>query len=104
MHDISYLYPGVAFCVSNGVSSTTFCAKSGIVDFVAESLKKPLHKHIITGTATDGTDNIEIAFQWGTKHETAYVFVNGLRCPEGGSPVTGAKTAITKIFLIISNV
>ena len=59
-------------------------------------VQKPLQKHIITGSASDGTDSIEIAFQWGTKHETPYVFVNGLRCPELGTPVTGAKTAITK--------
>ena len=59
-------------------------------------IQKPLQKHIITGFASDGTDSVEIAFQWGTKRETPYVFVNGLRCPELGTPVTGAKTAITK--------
>lgn len=45
---------------------------------------------------------MEIAFQWGTKHETSYVFVNGLRCPEGGSPITGARSAITKTFNTIA--
>ena len=101
IQDISYLYPGIEFIVSNteDVSLTkTFCAKNGIEDFVTTQVKKPLHKHIITGSATDGTDSVEIAFQWGVRNETAYVFVNGLRCPEGGSPVTGAKTAITKTF------
>ena len=57
-----------------------------------------MQKHIITGSATDGTDSVEIAFQWGTKRETSYVFVNGLRCPELGTPVTGARTALTKVF------
>lgn len=103
MRDISYLYPGMEFSVSNGDITNTFCAKSGIVDFVAETIKKPLHKHIITGSASDGTDSIEIAFQWGTKRETAYVFVNGLRCPEGGSPITGARSAITKTFNTLAN-
>ena len=103
VHDISYLYPGIAFSVTNGISNNTFCAKSGIVDFIAETLKKPLHKHIIVGSATDGTDSLEIAFQWGTRHETAYVFVNGLRCPEGGSPITGARAAITKTFNTLAN-
>ena len=98
IQDISYLYPGLEFIVSNGTETKTFCAKKGIVDFVTDTLKKPLHKHIITGSASDGTDSVEIAFQWGTKHETAYVFVNGLRCPEGGTPITGARTAITKTF------
>jgi len=98
IQNISYLYPGIEFVVSDGTQSQTFCAKNGINDFVSTMVKKPLHKHIITGSASDGTDSLEIAFQWGTKHETAYVFVNGLRCPEGGSPITGAKTAITKTF------
>ena len=95
---ITYLYPGIEFVVSNGTNSELYCAKNGINDFVATMVKKPLHKHIITGSASDGTDSLEIAFQWGVRSETAYVFVNGLRCPEGGSPITGAKTAITKTF------
>lgn len=100
IQDISYLYPGIEFVVSNVDTDEkkVYCAKNGIVDFVTQNVKKPLHKHIITGSATDGTDSLEIAFQWGVRNETAYVFVNGLRCPEGGSPVTGAKTAITKTF------
>jgi DNA gyrase/topoisomerase IV subunit B len=98
--DISYLYTGIEFVVSNDETgeTRTYCAKNGIVDFVADNVKEPLQKHIITGSATDGTDSVEIAFQWGTKHETPYVFVNGLRCPELGTPVTGARTALTKVF------
>lgn len=100
IQDISYLYPGIEFVIKNidNGEKVNYCAKNGINDFVATQVKKPLHKHIITGSASDGTDSIEIAFQWGVRSETAYVFVNGLRCPEGGSPVTGAKTAITKTF------
>jgi len=96
--DISYLYPGIEFIVSNETEIKVFCAKEGIVDFVKENIQKPLQKHIITASASDGTDNVEIAFQWGTKHEMPYVFVNGLRCPELGTPVTGARAAITKTF------
>ena len=47
-------------------------------------------------------DKLEIAFQWGSKHEQSYVFVNGLLCPEGGSPITGAKTSITRTFNSLS--
>ena len=105
IEDISYLYPGITFVVEDNISGAknTYCAKNGIVDFVTANVKKPLHKHIITSSATDGTDSVEIAFQWGTKRETAYVFVNGLRCPEGGSPITGAKTAIAKTFNSLAN-
>lgn len=98
--DISYLYTGIEFVVSNDETkeTRTYCAKNGIIDFVADSIKSPFQKHIITASASDGTDSVEIAFQWGTKHETPYVFVNGLRCPELGTPVTGARSAITKTF------
>ena len=98
--DISYLYPGIEFIITNDNTNETktYCAENGIVDFVKENVKSPLQKHIITASLSDGTDSVEIAFQWGTKHETPYVFVNGLRCPELGTPVTGARAAITKTF------
>ena len=102
IQDISYLYPGIEFVVSNGNDTKTYCAKNGIVDFVAEQVTKPLQKHIITSSATDGTDQVEIAFQWGSRREMPYVFVNGLRCPELGTPVTGARSAITKTFNSLS--
>lgn len=102
--DISYLYTGVTFTIQNEVTGkkVSYCAKNGIVDFVKDNVPKPLHSHIITAAASDGIDKIEIAFQWGSQHEDSYVFVNGLRCPEGGSPITGAKTAITRTFNSLS--
>ena len=104
IRDISYLYTGVTFNIKNFDTgkSVSYCAKNGIVDFVKDNVSKPLHSHIITAAASDGTDKIEIAFQWGSQHEDSYVFVNGLRCPEGGSPITGAKTAITRTFNSLS--
>ena len=98
--NISYLYSGITFNLYDIKTGTriTHCAKNGIIDFVKDNLKDPIHPHIIHETITDGTDKLEIAFQWGSKHETSYVFVNGLRCPEGGSPITGAKMAITRTF------
>ena len=104
--DISYLYPGLTFVIENKNTGTkeNYCAKSGIADFVKDNVEKPLHQHIIyIPNITDGQDTVEIAFQWGCKKERSYVFVNGLRCPEGGAPITGAKTAITKTFNSLSN-
>ena len=101
--NISYLYSGITFEVRGENNKIkTYCAKNGIVDFVKDNITDPLHQHIITGSATDGTDRVDIAFQWGSGKESEYVFVNGLRCPEGGSPITGAKTAITRTFNSLS--
>ena len=104
LKDISYLYSGIAFKVTNTDTNKTniYCAKNGIIDFVKDNIKSPLHKHIITGVAEDETDRVEVAFQWGDGKESEYVFVNGLRCPEGGSPITGAKSAITRTFNSLS--
>ena len=101
--NISYLYSGITFDIrGENNKHNVYCAKNGIVDFVKDNNKNPLHKHIITGVAEDETDRVEIAFQWGDCKETEYVFTNGLRCPEGGSPITGARSAITRTFNSLS--
>lgn len=104
IRDISYLYSGIIFEVENldNNEKKTYCAKNGIIDFIRDNIEKPLHSHIIYNTIEENGDKIEIAFQWGSKHEESYVFVNGLKCPEGGSPITGAKSAITRTFNSLS--
>lgn len=101
---ISYLYTNVTFVVKNDDTNekATYCAKNGIIDFVKDNIDKPLHSHIIYDSIEMDGDKIEIAFQWGSKHEQSCVFVNGLQCPEGGTPITGAKSAITRTFNSLS--
>lgn len=103
--NISYLYSGITFVITNENTKEvqTYCAKNGIIDFIKDNNSKPLHKHIIYDSITDSNgDMLEIAFQWGSGKEQSYVFVNGLLCPEGGSPITGAKTSITRTFNSLS--
>ena len=104
--NISYLYTGLTFEINDVINQTkkTYCAKNGIKDFIKEHLPQPLHNHIIYNQVIDTNgDKLEIAFQWGSKREESYVFVNGLLCNEGGSPITGAKTAITRTFNSLSH-
>lgn len=103
--NISYLYSGVTFIITNAATEkqNKYCAQNGIKDFIKDNIEKPLNKTIIFDSITDTNgDKLEIAFQWGAKKEQSYVFVNGLLCPEGGSPITGAKTAITRTFNSLS--
>lgn len=103
--NISYLYSGITFIITNQNTgeAKSYCAKNGIVDFIKDNISKPLHKHIIHDSIVDSNgDKLEIAFQWGSGKEQSYVFVNGLLCPEGGSPITGAKTSITRTFNSLS--
>lgn len=94
--NISYLNKGVHFIVkTTSGRSQEFYSENGIADFIKDKIETPLMSAPIIASATDGVDELEIAFMW-TKDETqSYVFVNGLYCPEGGSPITGAKTKIT---------
>lgn len=102
--NISYLYSGITFNIYNLKTGEKekYCAKNGIIDFVKDNVGKGLHSHIISSSIEEDGDKIEIAFQWGSEREKSYVFVNGLLCPEGGSPITGARAALTRTFNALS--
>ena len=95
---ISYFNKGIDFYVYDARDesrSTHYISKNGISDFIKDTIKKPLMKPIIC-EAADETDKVEIAFVWADETTKSYTFVNSLCCPDGGAPVTGAKTAITR--------
>ena len=93
----SYLTKGITFIVKNEETKeeNIYCSENGIADFIKENVSKPLMRAPIICSASDDTDSVEIAFIWTGGVGTEYVFVNGLICEQGGSPVTGAKTTIT---------
>lgn len=95
--NISYLNKGIHFIVKNDITGEEkdYFSKNGIADFIKDNIEKPLMTSPIIVSKSDGVDEIEIAFMWTGGSYKEYVFVNGLYCPEGGSPVTGAKTTIT---------
>jgi DNA gyrase/topoisomerase IV subunit B len=95
--NISYLNKGIHFIVEEAQSKKKkeFYSKNGIADFIKDNVKEPLMSSPIIVSKTDGIDEMEIAFMWTAGSYKEYVFVNGLYCPEGGSPITGAKTTIT---------
>lgn len=94
--NISYLNKGIRFKVETvSGKKNEYYSENGIADFIKEKVKKPLMLNPILASASDGTDELEIAFMWTGDPTQDYVFVNGLYCPEGGSPITGAKTKIT---------
>lgn len=99
--NISYLNKGIKFIVTNiddklnCLATNTYYSKNGIADFIKDKMSKPLMKEAVIASAKDDIDELEIAFCWTDGPGAGYVFVNGLYCPEGGSPITGAKTTIT---------
>lgn len=95
--NISYLNKGIHFIVeeTNSKRKVEYYSENGIADFIKEQVNSPLMKAPIIAYAHDDVDEVEIAFMWTGDSSQEYVFVNGLYCPFGGSPVTGAKTKIT---------
>lgn len=102
--NISYLNKGIKFIVeTTSGKKNEYYSENGIADFIADNVDNPLMSAPIIVTKKDAADEMEIAFMWTGDPGHSYVFVNGLYCPEGGAPITGAKTAITNAMKKLSN-
>src|SRR5215467_2060096 len=81
-----------------------FYAEGGIRDFVAyvNDQKDPVHKHVVYfegETNGDSTDSgqVEVAMQWNTSYvESIFSFANNINTHEGGSHLSGFKSALTR--------
>ena len=97
----SYLTKGVQFIVKDNINkkSKSFLSKNGILDFLKDSITKPIHKTPMYISVEENGIECEIAMQWSAdRREHWYVFTNGLANPEGGTSLTGTKTALTNFF------
>ena len=99
--NLSYLTKGLTFILETGKPRTNeykkvvYCAKNGLLDLINDNVKNPVHKNPIYFEMEDGNDKVEIALQWTKDKEKSFVFTNGLENIEGGTPLTGMKTALT---------
>ena len=99
--NLSYLTKGLTFILETGKPRTNeykkvvYCAKNGLLDLIKDNVKNPVHKNPIYFELEDGNDKVEIALQWTKDKEKSFVFTNGLENIEGGTPLTGMKTALT---------
>ena len=97
----SYLTPKVSFRLFNYNTNEEIIYKSenGILDFLKDSIKKPIHKTPLYIKVEEEGIECEVAMQWAAdRKEHWYVFTNGLANAEGGTSLTGVKTAITNFF------
>ena len=99
----SYLYPSLTFTLNNHIKgeeeTVEYHAKNGLLDFMTTYAGKSLNKtplHIIL--AEDGIE-AEIVMCWtNNRNEEFYVFTTGLENVNGGTSLTGVKTALTNYF------
>ena len=97
----AYLTKGVKFRLINHLTNEKieYFSKNGILDFLKDSIKKPIHKTPLYISIKEDEIECEVAMQWAAdRKEHWYVFTNGLANAEGGTSLTGVKTAITNFF------
>jgi DNA gyrase subunit B len=70
----------------------------GIVDFVAylNRNKEPIHKKIISFSGDSDEGALEVAMQWNSSYqESVFSFANNINTIEGGSHLSGFRSALT---------
>jgi DNA gyrase subunit B len=77
----------------------TFLYKGGIVEFVKwlNTNKKPIHKDVMFVEQTRDDVVVELSLQYNDSYaETVFTFVNNINTHEGGTHLTGFKSALTR--------
>lgn len=94
----SFLNKGLTLEVINHITNEkqSYCAKNGLLDLITDKAENPIHEHPFYYQLKDGQNEVEIALQWTKGKENIFVFTNGLENIEGGTSLTGLKTAITR--------
>ena len=99
--DWSYLSKGISFILTdhNTGEKVTYLSKNGMLDFMKENADKALHKTPLHISLAENGIEAEIVMEWtNSRSENWHVFTNGLENSEGGTSLTGIKTALTNYF------
>tara|TARA_B100001245_G_scaffold43552_1_gene28016 strand:- start:723 stop:2687 length:1965 start_codon:yes stop_codon:yes gene_type:complete len=103
LRELAYLNRGLEIILKDGRSeegeTDTFKFKGGLSDFVKylDENNNPLHSKIITVNKLDGDTPIEVALRYGnTYNDNILTFVNNINTIEGGTHLSGFRSALTR--------
>ena len=99
--DWSYLSKGISFILTDHTTGekVTYLSNNGMLDFMKDHGAKALHKTPMHITVAENDIEAEIVMEWtSSRAENWHVFTNGLENSEGGTSLTGIKTALTNYF------
>ena len=96
--NLSYLTKGLKFTIDAGDRKKVYCANDGLIDLVKDQAESPIHATPAYFYIADGDTTCEVALQWTKGPERWFVFTNGIPQIEGGTSLTGMKTAITRFM------
>ncbi|MCH7722892.1 MAG: DNA topoisomerase (ATP-hydrolyzing) subunit B [Bacteroidetes bacterium] len=101
MRELAYLNKTITIIIKderNGGEEETFHFKGGLIEFVQylDENRQPLHNTIYIEGIKDNTP-VEIAFQYTDRYtENIFSYVNNINTTEGGTHLSGFKTALTR--------
>jgi DNA gyrase subunit B len=106
MRDTAFLTRGMKISIVDERAeghSVEFQYDGGIVDFVAylNENKDPIHNKIISfeGESGEGEGAVEVAMQWNSSYqESVFSFANNINTIEGGSHLSGFRSALTGVL------
>ena len=103
LRELAYLNKGIEIQLKDERSedgeSDVFKFKGGLSDFVKylDEHNNPLHNKIITVNREDGEVPVEVALRYGnTYNDNILTFVNNINTIEGGTHLSGFRSALTR--------
>ena len=103
LRELAYLNRGIEIHLKDERSeqgeSDVFKFKGGLSDFVKylDEHNNPLHNKIITVNREDGVVPVEVALRYGnTYNDNILTFVNNINTIEGGTHLSGFRSALTR--------
>lgn len=94
--NLSYLTKGLTFdLIGPNNKHVVYCAKNGLLDLIKDNADKQIHSTPAYHIIKEGNIECEVALMWTKGKEKSFTFTNGLCQSEGGTSLTGVKTAIT---------
>jgi DNA gyrase subunit B len=78
-----------------------FHYEGGIVDFVGylNENKEPIHQKVISFSGDSSEGAVEVAMQWNSSYqESVFSFANNINTHEGGSHLSGFRSALTGVL------
>jgi len=105
LRELSFLNKGVTITLNDEREgkerAETFHAKGGLQEFVAflNAKQKPLHPEVVYFEGEKDDIGIEVALQYNDGYnENVFSFVNNINTHEGGTHLTGFKSALTSVI------
>jgi DNA gyrase subunit B len=101
LRELAFLNAGLHITITDErtAKSHDFCFEGGITSFVeyVNKAKQALHEKPIAFKAEKDSVQVEIAMQWNDGYdEKIFTFANNINTPEGGTHLSGFKSALTR--------